>query len=337
MHSKLIADFEAAHSATIIYLTINGSRLYGTHTESSDTDYIGLFVPSSDSLLTKSDTEHWTYSSGNATSKNDVNDVDITFWSIQKFLYMLQRGETGALDLLFSMKATPTIQFTTPIVATIYDYATKQLLSSNTTAFLGYAVGQAQRYGVKGARYEELVRFTEYITQLTTTFPNYKLLELHPMIAAHIDAASYNYISLREAPGPKGHTSAMMTYVDTHTKLHASDITIETLQARCVEKLDYAGNRTKAASTGTDWKSLSNAYRVLVELHELLQTGSINFPLKHAELVLEVKQGKLPQSTVIGLLQEGIDEIDELVAKSMLPPSVPTELVHKLILSIYKD
>ena len=67
----------------LIYKTIVGSKLYGTFTEDSDTDYIGVFVPDKDYVLGIKRCEQVEdktnpSSSVKANTKADVDSVIIT-------------------------------------------------------------------------------------------------------------------------------------------------------------------------------------------------------------------------------------------------------------------
>lgn len=337
MINTIIADFEQQHDCKVIYLTKSGSQLYGTNTPESDTDYHGIFLPSRDSLITQTAIDHWTHTTGNSNSKNSSIDLDLTLWSIHKLLHLLTKGETGAIDLLFSMQREDTQLITTKQSTTLYQYAIDNLLSKNVQAFLGYAIGQSQRYGIKGARYKELFTFTNWLntTGFVTTLPISSQL---PLISNHIDNKQYKYISVTRAPGPKGgNQHELIDYIEILGKKHANNITMGVLAERCQEKLSYAGNRTISAMDGTDWKALSNAYRVTQEVHELLIAHTITFPLNSAKSILEMKQGKMRKEFATKLVQDCIDVVDKLIDESTLPSSVPVGTTTELLLLLYKD
>ena len=182
---------EKETGAKLIYLTVSGSRLYGTHTPESDTDYMGIFMPSQDSLTTMTAPDHWTYTTGDDKSKNSVDDLDITLWSVHKFLNQLSRGEKGAIDLLFSLNRSDTIIHDSLEISKVWGYSTRHLISKNVDAFLGYAVGQAQRYGVKGARYKELYTFSEWLETYSHMDPEFRLSEYFHPIHTHILTIKY--------------------------------------------------------------------------------------------------------------------------------------------------
>lgn len=67
---KIIDDFEAEYRARIVYITVSGSKLFGTDNANSDTNYKGIFIPSREDVLLKKDIEHFNYNT-NTKEKND--------------------------------------------------------------------------------------------------------------------------------------------------------------------------------------------------------------------------------------------------------------------------
>ena len=337
---SLLTQFEQDNDCTVIYVTKSGSHLYGTSTPISDTDYLGLFLPSKRSLLLKTAPEHLVFTTGSSGSKNTVDDIDITLWSVHKFLSQLVNGETGAYDLLFSMNGTP--ELFTPTSTTIRDYALKHLLSKNVNSFIAFALGQSERYGIKGSRYKELYTFTTWLgNTLKRMHPNYGDLTIANqmgILVNHIDNNKYKYIKLVRAPGPKGgNQHELVDYLEVLDKKHANTVAMATLLSRIIHKLDYAGNRTKAAMDGTDWKSLSSAVRVIKEVQELLTTGAITFPLVHANYIRDIKLGKVLPEYIMVELQNDIDEIELLLEASTLPEHIPMVFAYDLLLQLYKE
>jgi hypothetical protein len=88
-----------------------------------------------------------------------------------------------------------------------------------------------------------------------------------------------------------------------------------------VKKLvDSYGDRSSAAAeTDVDWKSLSHAVRVYQQVIELLTTKWITFPRPNAAELLEIKLGNRSLEEVKVMLQRLDDEVQALVASSVLP------------------
>ena len=68
-----------------------GSHLYGTVTPQSDEDFVGIFIPNAEDLLGIHRVEEFDLSTkkSNETRRNNENDVDTTYYSIQKYIRLL--------------------------------------------------------------------------------------------------------------------------------------------------------------------------------------------------------------------------------------------------------
>ena len=87
----------------VIIKVETGSRLYGTPTELSDTDFIGVFLPTKKELLgfTRSDYRSLGKVSKNDEGKNDGDAVDYVLHSLPKFLHLALKGNPNILELFF--------------------------------------------------------------------------------------------------------------------------------------------------------------------------------------------------------------------------------------------
>lgn len=92
------------HGATLLFLTLFGSALYGTVSPGKpDADARGIFLPSPESLALNKAPKSLHFSTGDGSRRNVAGDVDLDLWSAQHWLLkLLPSGDTGALDVLFS-------------------------------------------------------------------------------------------------------------------------------------------------------------------------------------------------------------------------------------------
>lgn len=340
---QLVEDFQIVNDVEVVYLIKNGSQLYGTNSEDSDTDYIGLFVPSTTTVLLKKDPEHLVVTTGLANSKNSSEDIDIQLWSIYKFLNLVKKGETGALDLLFSLKAKHKDEITiidkpsfTDILLEYFD----KFKSKDLRAFVGYCLGQAKKYNIKGARYSELQTFLTSFKKLHY-FTDQTLDTLEVNIKNIIAVGNYKYIKMTYAQGPKRQGNNYIWYLEILGRKHALNITISEFLNRMDRMLSSFGARTLAAADGVDNKALSHATRVILECEELLRTGHITFPLKDREFIKEIKYNKdLVNSRELNLeglmqfLEHKLDEVNQLLEDSVLPDKVEQDVIDEVLTKV---
>lgn len=349
--NKVISDFEKENDVKVIYLIKSGSQLYGTNTETSDTDYIGLFMPSMTSVMLKKDPDHLVVTTGKANSKNSDDDIDIQLWSVYKFLNLVKKGETGALDLLFSLKGLNKDQIQVINNKTYTDVFMDRFnsyLSKDLRAFVGYCLGQAKKYNIKGARFSELQDFNDRFNQLRlpcTT--DTKLGVLHEPIVHLLTSKGYKYIKMVYAKGPKRQGNDFIWYIELLGRKHALDITISEFMTRLERLFTSFGARTLAAANGVDNKALSHSTRVILECEELLETGNITFPLKDREFIKAIKYHKdlvqgggvitdnsevkleLNLDNLMHFLELKLDKVNDLLETSELPANVPESVIEE--------
>jgi hypothetical protein len=336
-----IEEFEQKTRARVIYVTVSGSKLYGTDNENSDTDLKGIFIPSVHSVMVKEDLSSYTRDTNNTKERNSADDIDFTLHSIYSFLGQLSKSETGAVDLLFSMFSEHNIKYSTEesdIIKENYKY----FLNSNMKSFIGYALGQTKKFGIKGARYDELDSFVkEYFSTIPTEVPskNDKIGELlFDDIKNFIKKKNYEYIKFVKAPGPRGSgTYEDVEYISILGKMFEGNVSSSYFMERVMKLYNQFGNRTKTianTASKTDYKALSHSLRIAEEVKELLETEFIHFPLKNADYIREIKEGKHGTEEVIDKVQDVLSEVDMLLLTSQLPKEVDKELINLLILRL---
>ena len=337
---EALKKFEDEHGARILYLTEYGSKLYGTNNPNSDTDYKGIYVQNTDDILLKKDAEHWTSNSNDSKEKNDADDIDLQLFSIHKFFELLRKGETGGLDILFSMWS-PSIVFEDETFTGAIKENYPAFLNKKLHSFVGYAVGQATKYGVKGSRYKELVAFNECLNRTLedkSTQLDQKLEVMFDAFKAHFKKYDTKYLKMTQAQGPKtGKGENMIDYVEILGKKFSGDITLEYFLDKAQRLEEQFGNRTKASTEGTDWKALSHSVRVLHEVEELLDTGFIKMPLDKAPMIKMIKEGKVTIDTVMNFINNKLDVVKEKLDNSNLPEKSNRELMDEMELIILKE
>ena len=356
MIKQVIKDFELQHNVKVVYVIKSGSMLYGTNSATSDTDYIGIFIPTKESVLLKRDPEHLCITTGQANQKNTQDDIDIQLWSIYKFLNLVQKGETGALDLLFSFNAEHINDILVTADPTFFEYFrrnTPLFVSKNLQAFVGYCLGQAKKYNIKGARYSEALTFEEDFKKAIIGIDNkHSLYVIRVAIETIIKNRGFKYISVVLAKGPKrNQLNDMILYLEILGRKHALDITIAEMSTRLDRLFSSFGARTISAANGVDNKALSHATRVILECEELLNTGKVNFPLKDAELLKRIKYhqdlvqggGEITDTLELNLenlmyyLETKLDKVNQLLETSQLRSKVDQSLIDNVIKLFVKD
>ena len=318
----------------LVYLSHFGSVLYGTNSEKSDCDLKGVFVPSVASLVKGTASHHYRYSSGTDTSKNNAEDVDVELWSIQKWLNMLGAGDTGALDLLFSVYA----KHVKPLVnenflGEFYNNPSCLFDITNSKSYVGYAYGQAKKYGLKGSRMGILKDVLEYLKERTANFDRFNV-KAGLFFGDIIEKFGHeSYCFMKESKNPN---EPKMLFLLGKGFCHS--IKLDEMLCRLNNEFDKYGERVKQAAQNenVDWKALSHALRCLLQVEEVLDTSFVQYPLKDAELLKAVKFAQYSWAEVEQMLLEHLRLMEEKLVNARGCSNF-RENQEQLLMSFYKN
>lgn len=336
---KQLKEIEEKYNVEVVYCTQSGSKLYGTNGPDSDTDYKFLFVPSINDVLLKKD-EPYIKIGTQTKVKNGPDDVDFDGSSTYKFFNELKKSETGAMDILFSMFREDTIVYENEEFTDTMKHNYKEFLNSNMKSFIGYALGQTRKFGIKGARYDELDDFVKKLYVWTDKYLKHKVDDKDGSwdhLKKWVAAGNYKYIKFVMAPGPRGSGDYKeIEYLSVLGKLFSGDVTNEYLFDRVGKLYSQFGNRTKTIAktlSKTDFKALGHSLRVALEVQELLETGFIKFPLTYAEELKNVKNGTADVEETMDQIGDVLAHVDDLLEVSDLPAKSNTKFMDQLTLN----
>jgi hypothetical protein len=320
------------NNAKLLYVVKFGSTLYGTNTPASDVDYKGIFLPSKEDCFLLNASKLITYSTGKNDSKNTDEDIDIQLWSLQYFLQLVAKGETGALDLLFSFTHPEIIEYVDYRFERIFNHYDELFDVRDCNAFVGYAIGQAKKYGIKGSRLgklKQVFRKTKSLGALTTT----EFKKLDDVIDVIVDTCYDKSLCFIKV------INNVRSLV-LNGKVHNGTIKLSEFCDGVGRDFEKYGDRTKQAELcrGIDFKAMSHAYRALVQMKELINTGKITFPLKERDVILDIKSGNKSWKEMEDMISDGIEEID----KRLKDPNLIVynkknkTFIREFLLSFYK-
>lgn len=283
---------------TKIFATVFGSHLYGTNVENSDTDIKCIHKDSLRNIILKKGHDN-IFTQTNYTTANTKDDIDFESKELREFINGCLKGQTYALDMLFSPKHLWTE--TSKTWDSIQSNRDK-LVSRNVKPFIGYCQGQARKYSDKGMKLDEL-------TRLKTILENSDLsLTLKDAIAGH-DFSDFKHVKVYQ----KFNTSSqqmddMLEAADADYPLHRK---VSEVFKSVNDKVSNYGNRVQLArvSNGCDFKAFYHAFRVAWELEELLTTGVITFPNSRRNELLEIRTQKFSREYVESWLSNEIERV----------------------------
>jgi len=327
-------DFEKQYNAKIVYITMYGSKLFGTDNPNSDTDYKGIFIPSKTDVLLKRDIEHYNYNS-NENSRNKKEDIDLQLYSIYKWFKLLKKGETGAIDLLFSLFREDTQIYNDKNFTSVIMKNYTRFYNRHLHSFVGYCVGQSKMYNIKGKRFNEIHEFVEHFQTLAMDNADVKLETYFPHIEKIFAAKSYKYVKFIKASIARGNQAYKEgRYIELLGKRFAGSVRIGYFSEKITEMEVQFGNRSRDSAEGVDYKALSHAVRVINEVEELIDDGFITFPLKNRAYITSIKEGNEALEDVMNYLDVKLDEVQEKLEKSTLPDKSDELFINHLLLDL---
>ena len=377
MIDKIIKQLNPLINGKLIYLSQYGSHLYGLNTENSDLDFRGVYIPTLNDIILKKDKDEineelWiTRYLPDREIKNDGEyvwtevdrvesiKVDVKIFSLQKFITLCSKADTNALDLLFSYNperkdiqqyvynkeqyyesgilAHPYIPFIEFLINRGKLINTDRLESPIT-----YAFKQATKYSLKGDYlnlYDELLDITKGFTDDMTVL---NLIE-------YIDKNGLNYLREKNNDGfwtqqlcpitrDTKEKGGIQTYLNIIGVEHQANLSIRTFEERIKSKIkQYSKRAIDAKDGGNDWKALSHAIRVLLEVKQLLEDGTITFPCIENRFLLRIKQGKISREVIDEFFNKQLSNILEKVKLNELGWKYDEEFWNEFILKEVKN
>jgi hypothetical protein len=293
-------------------------------------DYKGVFMPDIDELLLGKSPKVIKESTGNDKTKNTHSDVDVEWYSLPYFIKMACEGETIALDMLHTHTNPDMILEWNPEWQYIVD--NKHLFyTKNMKAFLGYARKQASKYGIKGSRMGALEEVYDFIKgQAILRVKRNKLEE----IWSHLPINEYCYFVEHILS-----SGEIQIFYEVLGSKYQNTMPYDQFVLSIEDKWSKYGERARAAkeNEGVDWKAVSHAVRAAYQLKEIYEEGNITYPLKQRGLILDIKQGKLDFTTVVGpLLEDLISQVEILAEKAQYPAKIDRRIWDEFLLRVYK-
>jgi predicted nucleotidyltransferase len=375
MIDEITKQLKPLINGKLIYVSQYGSHLYGLNTENSDLDFRGVYIPELDDIILKKDKDEinteLVLEETKFTSARKATDsygfvhclkesketkeikVDVKIFSLQKFIQLCSKADTNALDLLFSANSdipkwyqgtTSDFSETSVTIADIYRNRDKLINTDRLESPITYAFKQATKYSIKGERRQVMLNLLKDVNTylfLSTTPADVPLSRFMtdfiyqdgtPVINKYIDGKHVK-IDVLDNKGKEE------KYLYVCGVQHQFNLELKRFAQRLEEKInkEYTSQRTIDASDGNDWKALSHAIRVLLEIKELLDTGNIQFPLKDKDFLLDIKLGKVEREFIDNFFNQELSNILERVQKNELNWKYDEEFWNEFILNEVKS
>ena len=358
MIDEIIKQLEPLINGKLIYLSQYGSHLYGLNTENSDLDFRGVYIPNLDDIILKKDKDEINieleveedgsieYYIGDKLGQSPVKfvkKVDVKIFSLQKFIQLCSKADTNALDLLFSIDtpADHTWQYKGLVknvpeemkypLRYIHENRNKLINTDRLESPITYAFKQATKYSIKG----NYIKLLDCLIELSDKLIVYDVEEFTKYIGELLEIEKDKLFIVTRDMKEKG---GMQKFLSVLGVEHQFNLSIDKFKQRLQQKRNsYSDRSIQSGKDGNDWKALSHAIRVLLEVKELLDTGNIQFPLKDKDFLLDIKLGKVEREYIDNFFNQELSNILERVQKNGLNWKYDEEFWNEFILQDVKN
>lgn len=297
-----------------------GSHLYGTSTPESDLDFKGIFMPSAAQVCLGQIPKSVNHTTKNMTAegvKNSADDIDTEIYSLHYFIKLALEGQTVAIDMLHA--PSEMLEASSDVWDEIVQCREK-FYTKNLKAFIGYARRQASKYGIKGSRLNTAKMVVEYLEGFCRD-------DKLSSVWGGLPKGDHIHFLGENPNGIQQYQVCGKILQETQAIGYTADI-LKRFYKEYGKRAELA-----AQNKGVDWKAVSHALRAAYQVRELLIDRTITFPLKEAQTVLSVKQGRLDYRTEAApLLEKIMDEVETLSKESDFPSKPDVKFWHRFLI-----
>lgn len=318
----------------ILVKALAGSHLFGTSTPSSDTDYKGVYLPSEEEILLGNYSDTRQNSTGDNDSKNSQDDIDIELYSLKKFMKMISRGDTAALELLFTPENM--IIEKDPMWDEILEIR-DSLLSSQVSAMIGYARQQANKYGIKGSRMGELSNVIEVLKKIEKECGGLKLKHGWEEITGAVKGFEHVHFMTLSAKHEGAEEVPAIDILGKKFDYHCKFSYVLEILKRIFKNYGQRAREAKK-NNGVDFKAISHAVRVCLQGIELLNKGKITLPLvdSNKKFIMDIKLGNIEYNVLQPQIENLLLKLEESKSNSKLPTKISQDYLDKLVIKFHR-
>lgn len=320
----------------VLIKCIAGSHLFGTNGVNSDKDFKGVYLPEAKEILLGTIQTSVHQHTNNSNTKNTKDDIDVEYYSLDKYLRMLEQGQTVALEILFTPDSC--ILEKDPLWDEIFSDKSK-FVHKQVTAFIGYAKQQANKYGIKGSRMKTMKNALELLKYCPRGF-DITLGDMWNSVEGFVKV--HEHTSIMNLPANKNMNAMLIPHWEICGRKFDKTIKTDHLIDTLTTIFGNYGERSLDAmdNKNIDFKAVSHALRVCHQGQELLNTGKITLPLESTarEYITKVKNKELNfAQDVQPKLELEMEKLKEAEISSQLPKNLDKDFINDIIVKVYSD
>lgn len=326
-----------------LFLTLHGSKAYGTDIEGSDSDFKGFCIPPKE------------YYFGLLKSFEQVElktpDPDITIYEIRKFFRLASKANPSLIEVLFTEPSDH--QFVSSLGEEVLDHKNDFLSRKIRFTFAKYSLAQLKR--IKLHRKYLLNPPKEYPTRKNlglpekTLIPQDQLAAVSAEIQKELDKSQFNFMD-ELSESEKINIRSIMSDMLAELKISTDDQWMSACRTiglsdnfiQIMQKEREYTSKKREWNNYQDWKTNRNPLRAKMEeefgydgkhaLHlvrllricrEILETGKVIVKRPDREELLDIRKGKWSYDKLIEYAEKEEKIITELYNTSTILPESP--------------
>ena len=293
-----------------IFECLTGSKLYGTNTPESDEDFRGICLPPKDVLLDPFvDFEQ---------KNSGFEEEDRTIYDLGKFMKLCADGNPNILELLFCPESN--IVYKTSAWDRIVDNKNLFLSKKVKFTFSGYSFSQLQKIKNHRQWFIDPPKDKPHRKDFgLTDSPIVSGMNLENSLNMPMELFKEKYVDeLKREREYRNEKKKWDNYISWRDNRNPQRRELE-------DKYGY------------DAKHASHLVRLMTEGKELLLDQTITFPLRNAEEIRAIKNGKYTYEEIIDMAETFDKEFEMWYDLSTLPNSPDKKGLKKLYLEIIKS
>lgn len=241
-----------------LYITAFGSKLYGTATVNSDTDYKIIYLPSKEDMLIGYHPKTFTRNSSDDHTKNTKDDIDIEYKPLQNFLSELARGDTGAVDIAFSYTNPHVTKICDDRMNFFFQNVDKFFTVSNVKSFVGFAQSQAIKYSVKGECLSVLSDIVEYLEKNREAYSDLCLKHFYADLIEQCGHESYCFLKK---------TLRMLLFLTKCMVLESHSHILQIRSIMCISNTESEQRKSCRNINRREFQQIGNLCRMHTDAH----------------------------------------------------------------------
>jgi len=323
-----------------------GSHLYGLNTPKSDEDFVGVFIPTAESLLglKKVEVVDQSTKKSSSTSRNTAEDIDEKYYALPKFLHLLLQNNPNIIELLFANEKN--ILISSDIWEELVSNVDKIISQKIYHTFKGYAFSQKKKLMIKSERYKSLEEGIQIIDELAFEDAyemfenNYTKKELLDKVTKDPKGFYWREITENEAELLNSRLKYYKGKKQNCESFHKG-MSLGMIYSKILHEYNNYGWRVKTDTFETlhyDCKFGYHLIRILVECYELLKNRALSYPIsgQAREDIIRIREGKVEIKELLSLYDKYEKLCDEAYKNTTLPNKPNFNWANHWIIKILK-